>query len=161
MKKYILLLLAIGCVILLKAQPNPQLSVIPVNEVYEKIKVGENVKIILTQWPGNGIVSKGESEADITVKAGVLSVNKKACCKKGVITVSLPVRQIKSIELNEGSSAYTEAPLQSATLTVYVTGVSYFELKSTGMINVVYDEGLELDIKKVKNEKLFKAAAGK
>lgn len=161
MKKIILLLLAVACVILMKAQSkSSQLHILKTNEAYEKISAGENVKIIFTQWPGNGITIKGKDKADISVKAGVLSVKKKSCCKKGIITVTIPAQGIKSIELNDGAFAFSEGQLQCDNLVVFVKGSSYFDLKSNGMINVVYDEGLEPDVKKVKNKKLLQVISG-
>jgi len=159
MKKVILLLIAAGCVILLNAQPkSSQLHTVTVNETYEKINVGEDVKVILVERPGKSITITGKSETELTVKEGVLYVKKQPCCKKGIASVEIPVQKIKSIELNDGSSAYSEGQLQSESLTVYVNGAAFFELKSKGMINVVYNEELELDVKKVKNEKLFQVS---
>lgn len=150
------------CVILLKAQPKAsQFRVTAMNEAFEKISVGEDVKVVLTEWPGKSMTITGKPEAEISITNGVLNVKKQTCCKRGSVTVHIPVQKIKPIELNEGASAYSDGQLQSDNLTVYVKGAAYFELKSRGMINVVYDEELELDIRKVRNEKLLRIAAGK
>lgn len=40
---------------MLKAQPkDSQFRVVAVNEAFEKISLGEDVKVILTEWPGIG-----------------------------------------------------------------------------------------------------------
>ena len=155
MKKIMLLLLAVFFVYLLHAQD----KTIKVPATYEKIVAGENIKLVLTEADPGELLVKGKKETQITVRDGVLFIKKADCCKPGNITVYVPVKHIKSIELNDGASAYSRGQLQSGAMTVYVKGTSYFDLKSTGFIKVVYDPAVELDIRKVRNEKLLTIAA--
>lgn len=156
MKKLLLLALAIACVTLLKAQPKTsQTRLITMSDSYEKVKVGDDVKVVLTEGLNKTITVTGKPEVILTVANGVLSVKKQLCCKPGPVIVYIPVQGLKSVEMNEGSSAFSNGQLQSDNLTVFVKGASYFDLKSRGSINVVYDDPLELDIRKVKNQKLL------
>lgn len=162
MKKFLLLFLAVICVILLKAQgKSSPAHTVTLNGVYEKIWVGENIKVVLSEGVPGTVSVKGNQEAEVSVQDGVLFVKKRPGFKSSSVTVHIPVREIKSIELNGGSAAYSDGQLQSDNLTVFVNGATYFELKSKGMIKVIYPEELELDVKKVRNEKLLQVVTMK
>lgn len=138
MKKIILLLLAVTWVILLKAQgKSSPVYTITVNEAYEKILVGENLKVILTEDVPGTVSTTWKNEIQLTVTDRVLSVKKLVYSNPGKVTVYIPVQRLKSIELNEGSSAYSNGQLLSSKLTVYVKESSYFELRSKGIIKAV------------------------
>lgn len=138
MKKIILLLLAVTWVILLKAQgKSSPVYTITVIEAYEKILVGENIKVILTEDVPGTVSTTWKNEIQLTVTDRVLSVKKLVYSNPGKVTVYIPVQRLKSIELNEGSSAYSNGQLLSSKLTVYVKESSYFELRSKGIIKAV------------------------
>lgn len=138
MKKIILLLLAVTWVILLSAQgKSSPVYTITVSEAYEKILVGENIKVILTEDLPGTVSTTWKNEIQLTVTDKVLSVKKLVYSNPGKVTVYIPVQRLKSIELNEGSSAYSNGQLLSSKLTVYVKESSYFELRSKGIIKVV------------------------
>ena len=138
MKKINLLLLAVTWVILLNAQgKSSPVYTITVNEEYEKILVGENIKVILTEDVPGTVSTTWKNEIQLTVTDRVLSVKKLVYGNPGKVTVYIPVQRLKSIELNEGSSAYSNGQLLSNKLTVYVKESSYFELKSKGIIKAV------------------------
>lgn len=138
MKKIISIVIALGCFTLLNAfKANPLSYSIKVNEEYNKILVGENIKVVLTADETEKVSVSKANQIQLTVVEKVLTVKKLVNADAGIITVNIPVRKIKSMVLNEGASVYSKEQLMLDRLIIYVKDNSHFELRSKGIIKVV------------------------
>lgn len=159
MKKIFLLLLASFFVYLLHAQNSRAAGqTILLTAGFEKIQAGNDVTIILTEGVPGAVHIKGKAQASVTVTDGVLYIKKDQCCNGGSIVASISVQGLKSVELNEGSAAFSKGQLLSDRLTVILNGDSYCELKSKGSIKLVYKNDLDLDLIRVKDYRLLETA---
>lgn len=126
---------------------------------FAKLQVSNDIDIMLVESPEKSIEFEG-TEKDIArvdwkIKDGVLYINSKKGSLKGKVRLIVNVSQLKELTVNGDSEVRSEGELQSDYLRIYLNGNSFISVRNRGNINVVNEDGTELEVRRVVGNVVF------
>jgi Putative auto-transporter adhesin, head GIN domain len=120
---------------------------------FPRMEIENDIGIMLVENPGKSIEFTG-ADADIAkvdwkIKNGVLQIKSKKGSLKGKVKLVINVNQLKEIAIRGESELRSDGELHSASLRISLDGGCFVSVRSKGNINVVNEDGTELDVHKV------------
>lgn len=120
---------------------------------YNMIVVNDDIDIVLTQSTESEIRVIGH-EHDVRlvkyrVRNGVLVIESNKGSLKGKVTVFVPVRNLKTVEINGRSFVRSNGILSSKNLLVIVNDEAKLDLRNYGKINFKTDIDIVLEFEKM------------
>lgn len=152
----LMFLLLLGLVVASYAQTtgdaNFALSEVAISS-FQKITVNSNIDVVLVQ---NDTLKKAYVEGDermvpqisLTVNKGILTISSRGQASyRGKVQVTIPVKQLSTLEINADAGVVTFAPLHTPKLQVSINGICDLHLKSTGKILFDAEQGYHIKYK--------------
>ena len=126
---------------------------------FAKLQVCDDIDIMLVETPEKSLEFNG-TDADIAkvdwkIKDGVLYIKSKAGSLKGKVKLTVNVSHLKEIAIKGDSEVRSDGELSSASLKIYLDGSSFISVRNRGMINVVNEDGTELEVRRVVGDVVF------
>ena len=126
---------------------------------FTRIVVENDIDILLVENPEKSIEFTG-ADADIAkvdwkIKNGALYIKSKKGSLKGKVKLVINVSHLKEIAVRGESEVRSEGELNSSSLKIYLEGSCFVSVRNTGNINVVNEDGTELDVHKVAGDVKF------
>jgi hypothetical protein len=114
---------------------------ISISSAFEKIQVGNNIQLVLTQTPNNtGVIVKGDEKfipnVNVSIDNGVLSITSKRNLKDRRVKIYVPVTTLTSLELGREASVTTKGAVKLDNLTVIVNDGSTVALDVIGNLHI-------------------------
>lgn len=153
-----LLILAISLLSLsATVQAAPAKTIIPLTEKFHSIVINDDIAVVLTESNDTEITISGEdkyvSRVDYTVSNGKLTISSKKGFLKNRVVVYVPVKNLRSIEVNGESKVSNKGWLLSPELKVIVNGLAKIELYNKGEVVFESDAAIDIEFQKWVNKK--------
>ena len=125
---------------------------ITLNSSFNKVTVGENLKVVFTSQAGLDVSISGDQKfvdgVNLQVKDGILVIDAKAGVNHLTGTIYLPANNLTLIEAKADSKISSNGFLNSRNLTIVINEGSRVELKNKGTLTFKSESGTTLDFEK-------------
>ncbi|MBL0357612.1 MAG: DUF2807 domain-containing protein [Chitinophagaceae bacterium] len=128
---------------------------------FSALQVENDIDIMLVEDSEKSIEFSG-TDADIAkvdwkIKDGVLFIKSKSKSRslKGKVKISVNVNCLKEIIIKGDSEVRSDGELNSASLKIYLNGTCFVSIRNKGNINVVNEDGTELEVRRAVGNVVF------
>jgi hypothetical protein len=129
----------------------PAVNSIPVENI-SSISVSDGITVILTENSSGNITATGEDKylslVEYSISKGEIRIKSKKGSLKNKVTVTVPVRNLRVLEVNDDSEVKNTGCLESNLLNVIINGYGRVHLYNKGKIEFKSDADIDLMVKK-------------
>jgi hypothetical protein len=126
---------------------------------FAKLHVENDIDIMLVENPEKSIEFTGTdaniAKVDWKIKDGVLYIKSKKGSLKGKVKLVVNVSHLHELAVKGESEVRSEGELNSASLKITLDGTCFISVRNNGNINVVNEDGTELDVKRAVGNVVF------
>jgi Putative auto-transporter adhesin, head GIN domain len=126
---------------------------------FAKLQVENDIDIMLVENPEKSIEFTGDdadiAKVDWKIKDGVLIIKSKEGSLKGKVKLVVNVSRLKEIAVMGESVVRSDGELNSNVLKIYIDGGSFISVRNKGVINVVNEDGTELEVRRIVGDVVF------
>lgn len=120
---------------------------------FNSLQVADGIDLVLVESADKQIELEG-TDADISkvewkIKNNVMYISSKKGHLKGKVKLVVNVNELKEIFIKGNSAIRSYGELNSPSLTITLDSGSFVSVISTGNIQILHDEGTELEVTKV------------